>query len=101
MLGILFFLSLIISKALAENANPRASIEFINTRKQNYHPYVIRTTFLIDIVKKELEKEVDAEVKFEMENEKKIERANEIYRKYLATRVKGSSILRDFLTLRY
>ena len=49
------FLSLVIKKALAENVDPPASIEILNTRKQNFHSFIIRTIFLIDIIKKELD----------------------------------------------
>ena len=42
-----------------------------------------------------------ASLKKEKENYLQRERENEIYRTYLASQIKGSSILKDFQTMRY
>ena len=57
--------------------------------------------FFYQIILQELEKEEHEELIRQREREKQMEKENEIYRKYLVNRIKHSSILRDFHTMRY
>ncbi len=71
---------------------------------QYYQTHVFNpkvNSHFLQLIQYELEKEEYEESIRQREREKQIEKENEIYRKYLVNRIKHSSILRDFYTMRY
>jgi len=101
MLWNLLICSLIISNVLSVNNGPKS----LNNKKQNAYSYITKTTFIIDFLQKELEREAEKEIEEDMRKERERQRIlvkqKEIYVKFLVSRAMGSSVLRDFFTLRY
>jgi len=102
MLFYLFFWSLFFSQVLSQNyIQPKEDLDhdyldFVHQPKGNIFLNFIQYKLDIDEFKKQME-----DIMRQRESERLAEQENKIYRKYLVSRVKGSSVLRDFHTMRY
>ena len=90
------------TKVFAQQPYIKGHREKIETDYFRTHVFNPRQNFhLLQLIQYELDKEEKAEIKRRIELARKTEKENEIYRKYLVNRIKYSSILRDFHTMRY
>ena len=95
-------LCLILTKVFGQQIHITGNKETFEHNYYRTHVFNPKENFyLLQIIQRELEKEENEELIRQREREKQMEKENEIYRKYLVNRIKHSSILRDFHTMRY
>jgi len=85
----------------AISKKPDRKVEnFLEIKKNTNMAYISGFYNQIGFLRRELMRELDKRVEPENKQRLEQERENDIYRKYLASRVK-SSLANDFLTMRY